>query len=487
MTPADPNVLLVVLDSVRAGNVSCYGHGNETTPFLDALAGEEATRYAQARSPGSWSLPSHTSLFTGRHVAEHRVTEPDHRLDPGHTVFEELRADGYETAVVSENPWLTFMDVGLDAGFETVVGPQNVPFPEGLNPTEFTAAEGQGNYRAFLRTALDHDHTVKSLANGVLTKLAWDYPRLVPERFSASAAAGVYVDRFLEWHADAGGPWAACVNLMDAHAPYEPAPDHDRWGKAALRRLQDDLDKHVWSFHGGDTPWWQARAFEALYDGAIRETDAALERLLGALDDRDELDDTLVVVTSDHGEGFGEFSRLKPDTRVVGHVEGIHEAQLRVPLVVRHPGQREAETVAAPASLTEFPRVVRAAREGERGSFVPEGPVVASSHGLTAPNMELAESYCDPDYLWRFRGDMRCVYEADGDGTVAKYAAWEEETVTVRCRDAGTSYRERADDGGRVAAAFDGFEPAGIRGDGTGVGDVGEAARQRLRDLGYAE
>lgn len=492
MSANDPNVLLVVLDSVRARNTSLHGHDNETTPFLDRFS-ESATRYDQARSPGSWSLPSHTSIFTGLHVAEHRVTEPKHRLAAGNTVFEELQADGYETAVFSENPWLTIMDVGLDAGFDEVSGAQNVLFPEAANPTEFTAAEGQGQYVEYVKRCLDDDYPVKSLLNGVGTKLAWDYPDLVPDWLMASAPAEAYVDRFVDWQSEQSGPWAACINLMDGHAPYEPNPEHDLWGGKRLRKIQADLEKHVWSFHGGDAPWWQCRAFEALYDGALHQMDAQLRRIVDVLDRRGELDDTLLVVTSDHGEGFGEVSRLK-GTRLVGHVEGIDESQLHVPLVVKQPGQSEGEVVSEPASLTNFPDVVRAVREGDderaRGGFS-DGPTVASSHGLTEPNMELAEQFCEPSELWQFRGEMRAVYEAesdgDVDGAVLKRADWDDESVDVRVVDAQASYLRGEDADGRVGDVFGEFSDAGVREAGTDVDDVDDATRQRLRDLGYAE
>lgn len=498
----DPNVLLLVLDSVRASNVSTYGYENETTPFLDEFTAS-ATRYDQARSPGSWSLPSHTSIFTGLHVAEHRVTEPAHRVKAGQTIFEELRDEGYETAVFSENPWLTVVDAGLDAGFDTVSGAQNVLFPEAANPTEFTAAEGQGQYAAYLRRCLADEHPVKSLLNGVGTKLAWDFPALVPEWLTASAPASAYVDRFVDWHGERTGPWAVCINLMDGHAPYEPAPEHDLWGGKRLRKLQAELEKHVWSFHAGDAPWWQCRAFEALYDGAIHQMDAQLRRVVETLKRRGEFENTLLVVTADHGEGFGEVSRLK-GTRVVGHVEGIHESQLHVPLVVKYPGQgeTEGERISTPASLTNFPDVVRAVLDGDevgaRRSFT-AGPVVASSYGVTEPNAQLAERYCDTNDRWQFRGEMRAVFEAESTGAsgsdadaeavgaVRKYATWEDESVTVRVVNPRTSYVSRRDDGGRVANVFEDFSDAGVRETGTDVEDVDEATRQRLRDLGYAE
>src|SRR6056297_2260215 len=202
-----PNVLLIVLDSVRAGNTSLHGHEHETTPFLETFA-EEATVYEQARSPGTWSLPSHTSMFTGMHVMEHGVTRARHKLKPEHTIFEELSADGYETGVFSENTWITDMDVGLKDVFDTVEGARNLLFPDAIDPSNFVLSEGQGQYTQFLRRCLDRDDTFQSLANGAFTKLAWDYPRLLPDRFTSSTPAEVYGDLFLDWQAERSGPWA---------------------------------------------------------------------------------------------------------------------------------------------------------------------------------------------------------------------------------------------------------------------------------------
>lgn len=480
-----PNILLVVMDSVRAANMSLYGYEKETTPFLEEL-GQSSAVYEQARAPGSWSLPSHTSLFTGYHVAEHGIVEPNHRLATGHTIFEELQKAGYTTGVFSGNPWLTSVDTGLDAGFDIVEGCQHLPFPEALDPVEFTASQGQGEYAAFFRAVLDDERPVRSLLNGVYNKVAWDAPWLLPDRAGASADAEAYTELFLEWTGDRDEPWAACVNFMDAHAPYEPATEFDNWGGEQLRTVQNELKKPIWSFHGGDAPWWQAQALSALYDGCIRQIDAEIALIVSALRERGEFENTLLIITSDHGEGFGEPSRLKPDTRVAGHVEGIHERLLHVPLLVNRPGNDESDCIREPATLSRFPDVVRSELEGRDADFVPDGPVVASSHGLTEPNMRLAREYCGDGELWRFRGTMRAVYEDNDD--VEKSATWEGENAALACVDASTSYvsRRGTDVRASVESTFDKFEDAGVR-ESFNLEDVNADVERRLQDLGYAD
>lgn len=482
------NVLLVVLDTARAQNLGLYGYSTPTTPFLDSFA-EEATVYTQARAPAARSLDSHVSLFTGLPVAEHGVTSTADKLDPDATIFEDLRQDGYATGVFTENSWLTDVDSGLRDPFETRVGPQDVPFPDALDPTSFVVAEGQGRYGRFLRQALGSEAPVQSLLNGLAVKLGSDYPSLLPGR--TTTPASVYVDRFLDWSAD-HDRWAACLNLMDAHHPYEPDDGHDHWGGSRLRDLQDDIEDVKWEFNAGDRPWWQRRALEGLYDGAIHQADAALERVVTSLRDRGELDDTLLVVLSDHGEGFGEPSRVRPGARVASHSVAGHEVLLHVPLVVRYPGQTTGNRIDDVATITGFPEAVRAAQAGTAETARPfrpdDGTVVATAHGLDTAVRDRAARYCSD--LQPYTATTRVAY-TDEDGTVRKAVTWRDEAVEIVVRDAQTAYRT-TDPGDRseaaaemVDAAFAGLRDRGVRQDGRGVADLDESAHQHLEDLGY--
>lgn len=487
---SSPNVLLVIMDSVRAANTSLHGHEHETTPFLEEFA-ERATVYEQARSPGTWSLPSHTSIFTGMHVAEHGVTRARHSLKPGYTIFEELAEEGYETGVFSENTWITDMEVGLKDAFDTVEGARNLPYPDAVDPSNFVLSEGQGKYFDFFKHCLERDDTVKSLVNGAFTKIAWDYPQLLPDRFKSSTPARVYADLFLDWEEEQTGAWAACVNFMDGHLPYLPDEDHDKWGGDKLLDLQNEMDDQVWEFNGGQRPWWQRKALEGLYDGTIHQMDAQLRRLIETLERRDELDNTLIVITSDHGEGFGEPSRIrgdrdsvKPNARVAAHGAGIHEVLTHVPLVVQFPGQESAKTVSEVASLTEFPSVVTrtAAGTNQEDGFVPDGQVVVSSHGLEEPMEERAQRYTGDFY--RFNGDCRAVYEGEAPD-VTKFLSWRDKYETVKINDVKSSYKQNEENGDRVDAVFEEISEQGVRADSGGLDDVDKSTKQRLEDLGY--
>lgn len=383
-----PNVLLVVLDCVRAKNTSLLGHRRETTPFLSTFA-ESATTYTQARTTASWSLPAHASLFTGVPSEGHRLCITE-RLEPGQTVFDFLAGEGYDTGVFTENPYLTIHPSNLRACFENVV-------------TERPDS-----------TDVDDPDETRKRVDGF-----W------------------YADRFTEWVDDRAGPWAACVNLMDAHTPYETREASDEWSDPLSRRVHDELPiKWEWGVYDGRIPPVVGSLLEPLYDGAIRQADAVLKRLLGALDARAELDDTLVVVTADHGDGFGEPAHVPAEPPAIMHGMGTHEELFHVPLVVKAPGQSRGRTVTSLATLANFPDAVLAAFDGatdDAGWFVPENgrttAYQAPPDGQTA-----AKADQHTDHPERFRRPAAIVYE-DGPGdTVYKRAAWGEDTYSAVVR-----------------------------------------------------
>lgn len=413
------NVLVVVLDSVRAANCSLYGHPRATTPTLDALA-DEATVYEQARAPSNWTLPSHVSLFTGLAAAAHGVTIHD-ALEPGHTFWDNLAADGFDTGLFTENGFVASHPVGLHEPFDTVV----------------TASEER------------------------------------PDGF-------YYADALLDWTRDRTS-WAACLNLMDAHRPYEPVRAYDRWGDRAAWRLQADLPVR-WEFpvHAGDVPYWQLAGLESLYDGGIRQADAVLDTVLERLRTRGEYDDTLLVVCGDHGEGFGEFGGLAGQPRAAAHIVPTTESLLHVPLVVKQPRQCEGRTITDPATLTAVRDVVAAAREGRRETCA-RTHVLASKQPLTGDLRDRYEAAVDD--VEPFCRESRVIYERAADGSVRKTYSWGDAVGTTRIRRAGNAGPVTDGDRSRLSAAFESVESAGVRQ--ASRREVSEAARDQLTALGY--
>ncbi|MFC5134564.1 MULTISPECIES: sulfatase-like hydrolase/transferase [Haloferacaceae] len=472
-----PNVLLVVLDSVRARNVGLYGYHRETTPFLSTYS-DRATVYRQARSPGIHSVASHASLWTGAEVVEHQATRHTDGIQPEKTIWGELAENGYRTGIFTVNSVVAHAS-NLVEPFHLVETDDfsdsaGKPFPDAHGPTDVAAHEGvAGN----LARSLQDDAPVRSFLNAV------DHLyRKQRGRLETNLDSETLIERFLEWEADVDGPWAACLNLMDSHFPYEPAEEHDKWSDDTLGSLHDGFEKPPANEFVQGRPWWQLEAFKSLYDGTIRELDAHLERIVTGLKRADVHDETLVVITSDHGEGFGEISRLTGRTRLVDHSWGIHEVVTHVPLVVKYPRQTDPTTIKEPATITGFPDSVRATLEGScpRDSFVPDGPVIAYTERLLADHADVFDDSDEP--VTAYYGPWRAVYESSDNGDVVKYAGHGNNALTLRVRNAQDAILVDRTGSEMIDRVFDTFEPVDIRQE---PGDISEKTEERLSDLGY--
>lgn len=472
---AAPNVLLVILDSVRAKNTSLHGHGNRTTPFLEAFA-DDARVYEQARAPSIHSVASHASIFTGYHVPEHGVTKHESDLDPETTIWRDLAVDhGYDTALFSPNVVVT-VSSNLSDAFGTVDGPRSDPghrfFDAGLAPTDVEGHQTNGEY---LRRCLRSEAPLKSVVNGLY------FQYYDGGSGDADETATEYIDSFLDWSASKRTPWAACLNLMDAHYPYEPDEAFDEWGGKELQAIHDELSAPPSREIATDGDWWKLRAIESLYDGAIRQLDAAMEYLVSALRDRGDLDETLLVITSDHGEGFGEWSRIKPGVHVADHSWGLHETQTHVPLVVRRPSESGGEVERRLASLTEFPSVVEAAIEGEAASFTVDDHAITMTYRLEEPEKVLPKNCPDRD---QYGGPWRAVYTQDGEA-VRKHAVQGADARSLVVENAQVSYPVDDDASSVVEDVYDGFTDAGVRGSRGAADSLDDDVERQLEELGY--
>lgn len=443
------NILLLVLDSVRARNLSCYDYPLETTPFLSKFA-QNSTVYNQARAPGPDSITSHASMFTGFSVPEHGLTSFEQELKPNSTVWEELQAEGYSTGVFTGNPFFSDEEVGFNYGFETIETGKDasLPFSGGIDPRNYDNSDESKKLKEFFQAALRSRRPFRSIANGAIKRLHTQgiASKYMEQVFNRSA--DIFVDSFLKWQKDQSKPWAACINFMDAHDPYLPSPTHNKWGHQELFKLQNRISEMIWDFLGRKRPWWQRTALEPLYDGAIRQIDAELSRLIGTLRARGAFDDTLIVIAGDHGEAFGERSEIRSGARLSQHSIGSNEALLHVPLLVKYPGQEASSRISKPASLDRFKSTVSQVLDStwSEESFVPDRPVIAVGPGIERDPVteEKTKDYCG-ETAWRYKGDIRAVYEKEGDDVI-KHMTWKDRAVTVRIENAHITYSENSED-----------------------------------------
>lgn len=309
-TPARTNVVLVVIDTLRADHLGCYGYARAQTPKLDALAARGA-RFTAARAASSWTLPSVASILTGRYPAEHGAERLVSVLsDDQVTIAETLAGAGYETAAFSANVSLVIPESGFAQGFE-----------------RFDVLEG----------TLDPNRS----ADPVLVRDGTN-------RAAQAASADSVTDAALRWlgsrqHPER--PYFLYVHYFDPHASYTPPAAYaERFGVAA----DDPLLQHGQGFvtFGSKPPAAPELAkLVALYDAEIAFTDHEVGRLLDGLGPAAE---TVVVVTADHGEEFGDHGGML-------HGKTLFEEMLRVPLLVAGADLPAARVVDAPVSLVSIP------------------------------------------------------------------------------------------------------------------------------------
>ncbi|MEW5915714.1 MAG: sulfatase, partial [Gemmatimonadota bacterium] len=309
-----PNVLLIIFDTARQASMSLYGYPRPTTPRLSEMAKESAV-FEFALSTAPWTLPSHGSLFTGRYPD--RLTGDWLRPFAGgqRTLARVLGEHGYVTGGFVNNLLYTSYESGLDQGFSRYVD-YPVTFP--VIVRHFTPG------RTGFVTALLGSRSLYDLSRALKT-FNLDLAR---EGADEPANARRLTDAFLRWERERGErPFFAFINYFDAHGLFRPTPSEEQLFPGGRRR--------------------------DYYDAAIHRMDAEVGRITAALRARGVLDETIVVVTSDHGEHLGGRG-------LEGHANSLYVSALRVPLVMRYPRRLAAQRVAQPVTLRDVPATILA-------------------------------------------------------------------------------------------------------------------------------
>jgi arylsulfatase A-like enzyme len=364
-----PNVLLIIWDTVRARSLSLYGHELATTPRLEALADRGAT-FTQAISTSPWTLPAHASMFTGRLPHETSVAwySP---LDRAHaTLAERLQEHGWMTAAFAANILYVDWEHGLFRGFahfeDFRVTPGQIMVSSSIGGR---ILRGDGGWTpGFLRTLLGHEH----------------------EFIGRKWADQVNAD-FLAWLDNSGTdrPFFAALNFFDAHLPYAPpAPFDTLFGP---RRRETSFGERFARLLDGRDKWdLGAEDLEAevrMYEASIAYLDDRLAMLLDSLAARGVLDNTLVIVTSDHGEAFGEHEDFE-------HGSSLYFEQTHVPLVISLPGHvPEGFVIDEPVSTREIAATIEAIATDGTAPAMP-GPSLTrfwSGFASGTPNVAVSE------------------------------------------------------------------------------------------------
>jgi len=298
-----PNVLLITLDTLRADHLGCYGYDRPTSPNIDAFA-KVATFYPRGYASSPWTLPTHASLMTGLYPFEHGA----------HTFkINEKRA---EVGVLGEHH-VTLAEVLRDEGFQTAA----------------------------------------LVGNDVYLKQRFK----IHQGFETYFSERTYADRLnkmaFEWLEERGQePFFLFLNYVDTHNPYnarkrpdDPGflkPGDDRQSFYIYQDLRPQVLKREEPY-----PAETVQHVTNQYDTAIHVVDEELENLFEKLKQLGLYDNTLIILTSDHGEYFGEHE-------LIDHGKDVYQPAVWVPLIIKKPGQHEGEVDETIVTSAEIPNLI---------------------------------------------------------------------------------------------------------------------------------
>jgi len=304
---ARPNILFVMIDTLRADHVGCYGYTRPTTPRIDRLA-RQSVRFANLYTAGPWTMPSVMTMFTSLHPSVHGAVSFQRRASlKVTTLAERLKRLGYRrTAAITSNPTVNSR-YGFAQGFDTY-----------------------DDYSVFFAHELglfgvDDAPQRKSVVEAVTSKTVTDL-------------AGRWLEK-----EGRRGPWLLFLLYFDPHLDYVPKPPWDRRFDPHPTAESRKTKPNVRHLTRDDAAPGLREHLLALYDGEIGYTDLWLGKLLDRLDALGHADDTLVLLTSDHGEEFLDHGGIL-------HGRTLYAEQTRGILLLRHPDRLPAgKTVTAPA------------------------------------------------------------------------------------------------------------------------------------------
>jgi arylsulfatase A-like enzyme len=341
VTPGAPNILVIVVDTLRADHLSSYGYSRPTSPNLDSIA-EQGVLFEHAFATSSWTKPSHASLVTGRYTYQHGADATEQLDDRYPTIAEVLQLHGYRTGAFSANYWV------------------------------FNRREGFG--RGFVHFE-DFYRSISNMATNTL------YGRVIEEyvlhrgfglRFRIDRRRASDINRsLLHWiDRDSATPFFAFLNYYDPHAPYVPPQPY----RGMFSQLEEpggliNTDWDMQHIYVPMTPE-QLRGEIDAYDGTVAYVDNHIGELMVELQERGLAENTLVVVTSDHGELFGEHGLFE-------HTNSLYREVIQVPLIFWWPGHVPAgERVAEPVSNVALPATLLDLIAGDGPTSFP-GPSLA--------------------------------------------------------------------------------------------------------------
>ncbi|GAA0471498.1 sulfatase [Halococcus dombrowskii] len=483
-----PNVVLVVMDTARA--CETVHERYDFLPELDRLA-QTGTEYTETIASAPWTLPSHASLFTGTYPSKHGAHAGHKHLDKGlPTLAEAFQDGGYETVAVSNNTWIS-EEFGFARGFDTLYKTwQYVQTDIDLGEIARTE-QGMEMMRA-LATRLAEGNPVINVANAI-------YGQFFRKRTDDGAKRTNEWIR--EWLADRNDdePFFCFVNYLEPHLEYRPPePIVERFLPEGVSYEEAmAVPQDAWGYIAGtvDLTDRQLDILRALYRAELAYLDRRLGELRRHLEAAGKFDDTVFVVTGDHGENIGDHG-------LMDHQYSLYETLLHVPLIVHGPGFETGQvddlvqlTDLAPTLLDAADIDAPTLRDASQGqSFHPEVETSSREYAIAEymapqPSMDALRERVGTltDDVERFDRSLRAIRTDDeklirgSDGTQKFY---ELQTDPEEVTNLATERSERVD---TLETTLDEWLDTFEHADTSGEVSMTDATEARLEDLGYIQ
>ncbi|EMA39640.1 sulfatase [Halococcus morrhuae DSM 1307] len=483
-----PNIVLVVMDTARARETVHERY--DFLPELDRLA-QTGTEYTETVASAPWTLPSHASLFTGTYPSKHGAHAGHKHLDEGlPTLAEAFQDGGYETIAVSNNTWIS-EEFGFARGFDTLYKTwQYVQTDIDLGEIARTK-QGAEMMRA-LATRLAEGNPAINVANAI-------YGQFFRKRTDDGAKRTNEWIR--EWLADRNDdePFFCFVNYLEPHLEYRPPESIvERFLPADVSYEEAmAVPQDAWGYIAGtvDLTDRQFDILRALYLAELAYLDRRLGELRRHLEAAGEFEDTVFVVTGDHGENIGDHGLMDPQY-------SLHETLLHVPLIIHGPGFETGQvddlvqlTDLAPTLLDAADIDAPTLRDASQGqSFHPEVETPPREYAIAEymapqPSMDALRERVGilTDDLERFDRSLRAIRTDDeklirgSDGTRKFYELRHDPEEATNLT---TERSERVD---TLETTLDEWLDTFEHADTSGEVSMTDATEARLEDLGYLQ
>lgn len=408
----NPNIIIIVLDTVRQDRLSTYGGEHETSPNITELANQSWVFDAYATA--SWTLPSHASIVTGLYPTENGTgPQMNYEIDPrNETIAEILKENGYSTAAFISNYCMLGNSSGFSQGFD------------------FYYANSRERGLAF-----------SLFASYLFTKFLPDSLAFELLPFKRAENINKMAIRWVK--EKSGKPFFLFLNYMDAHFPYVPPHPYNRFWFSKPAPAGSVPDDKMWTGIDHDLGSYEGKMADVMreylsgrydvrampreisimlerayllgqYDGEIAYLDAQLGSLFQQLKKSGVYDDSLIILTSDHGEFFFEHGmRL--------HLHTLYQEVVRVPLIVKPPASRGERPARIPEpvslvdlfhSVLEYVGIPHKAREGSRNLFERKSsPIFSEAHLREGYSRDLVHRFGEHIYSLT-ENDYKLIYSS---------------------------------------------------------------------------